>query len=325
MPFALELCRDKATWDSLVNDSLQGNVFCLTSFLDALKRPYDTWLVRKGGRLCLGAVIVKDDKGEVASGPVPFSMYQGLLFSRIYEKDQPHSRVADTLKMVDFLLGELEGKYSRVFFSLHHKIEDLRSFLWFNYHRPEQGQFRVNLQYTGMIDLNRFPTFEGYLSSIRTTRRYEYRKAIKEEFSVEESNDVEKLDYLHELAFKRQGILRRPQISELVKSISGEALSKGFGELLFCKDNKGEVISATLYLYNGDCGYYLFGANHPDYRDAYGGTLLMLENIRRCQEKGISFVDVCGINSPNRGDFKTSFNARSVPYFYVIWEKPDAK
>jgi lipid II:glycine glycyltransferase (peptidoglycan interpeptide bridge formation enzyme) len=325
MHFELKLCDDKKVWDSFVDGSPEKSVFCITGFLDALNRPYDTWFVKQGQEFCLGALVVKDQNGEVYGTPVPFSMYQGILFNKSYKEVHPHTRAADTLKAVDFLLGELAKKYNRIFFSLHHGIEDLRSFQWFNYQHPEEGQFRISLQYTGIIDLNSFATFQDYISSIRTTRRYEYRKALKEGFSIEESAEIEKLDYLHELTFKRQGIERRPEISGLVKSIAAAVLSKGFGELLFCKDKKGEFISATLYLHYGGTGYYLFGANHPDYRDACGGTLLMLENIRRCKAKGISFVDVCGINSPNRGDFKTSFNARSIPYFYVVWNKPNTR
>jgi hypothetical protein len=63
-------------------------------------------------------------------------------------------------------------------------------------------------------------------------------------------------------------------------------------------------------------------ANHPEFRKTGCGTYLMIENIRRWQRKGLAAVDFVGINSPNRGDFKTSFNAVPVPYFLATWEKP---
>jgi len=68
--------------------------------------------------------------------------------------------------------------------------------------------------------------------------------------------------------------------------------------------------------------YYLVGANEPHYRHTGSAAYLMLENIRRCQAKGLAAVDFVGINSPNRGDFKTSFNAVPVRYFDLTWERP---
>jgi hypothetical protein len=46
----------------------------------------------------------------------------------------------------------------------------------------------------------------------------------------------------------------------------------------------------------------------------------MLEKIRRCKEAGAREIEVVGINSPNRGYFKTSFNAAPKPYFIVDWD-----
>jgi hypothetical protein len=39
-------------------------------------------------------------------------------------------------------------------------------------------------------------------------------------------------------------------------------------------------------------------------------------------DNGMKMVDFGGINSPNRGDFKISFNAKPVPYFITSWDRP---
>jgi len=66
-------------------------------------------------------------------------------------------------------------------------------------------------------------------------------------------------------------------------------------------------------------GYYLFGANDPTYRASGSSSYLLLENIHRCKEKRLKLIDFVGVNSPNRADFKVSFNADVVPYFIVSW------
>lgn len=325
MSFKLGLCTDKQIWNNFVSRSPQANVFCLTPFLDSLKQNYQLWLVKKNNQIHLGLIMFQKGKGKFTPCPQNFFMYQGLLLASFYKQQVVHRRTIETLKVVDFLLAQLEKGYDKIAFYLHPAFEDLRSFLWFHYHEPKKGQFKVNLKYTGLINLKQFSNFESYLKTIRKVRRYEYHQALKNKLRIGTSQDIEKLDYLHQLTFERQGIKRSKGSSKNLKNITKAALLRGFGELLFCKNTKEKVIGATLYLYDKKCGYYLVGANHPDYRNTGSGTFLMLENIRRCQDRGIHWVDVCGINSPNRGDFKASFNAEPIPYFEVTWEKPSKR
>ena len=78
---------------------------------------------------------------------------------------------------------------------------------------------------------------------------------------------------------------------------------------------KGKAIAAILYLVDDRTVYYLFGANHPEFRKMGGGTLLVAEMIKDAFVRGVAEVDFVGVNSPNRGDYKISFNAELKPYF----------
>ena len=130
------------------------------------------------------------------------------------------------------------------------------------------------------------------------------------------------LDRLHRLTFARQGIERESEEVHLLQSVAQSALEKGFGELLTCLCPDGKVASAILFLYDRCCAYYWVAANDPDYRKSGCATYLMVEGIRHWHAKGVGALDFIGINSPNRGDFKTSFNAVPVPYFIATWERP---
>jgi len=224
--------------------------------------------------------------------------------------------------VTEILLAGLSKRYDRLSFCLHHATEDLRGLQWFHYHEPHLGQFELALYYTGLLDLTASSDFETYLSSIRNNRLRDYQKALDLGLTIEVSRDIETLDHLHRLTFERQGLSRGEQAEQLLHSIAAAALAHGFGELLICRTGAGEAASATLFLYDKQCGYYLFGANHPAHRITGSGTFLMVENIRGCQTRRLERVDFCGINSPNRGEFKTSFNAIPVPYFVATWEKP---
>jgi hypothetical protein len=321
MTLHLTECNDKDLWDCFVRASPQGNVFCLTPFLDALGEDYDLLIVEDDGEPELGAVMIKRD-GQPIKAEYPFTSYQGVLLGHTVARLPQHRRVLRALEVTDFLLAELEKRYQRISFCLHHQFSDLRSFLWFHYHQPHRGQFQVELKYTGLIDLTQVADFDNYLASLRRVRRQEYRFAQTKGFQLEPSTDIDILDRLNELTFKRQGIERDPTEARLLRSIARAALDHGIGELLVCKDPTGFIPSAILTLYDDRCAYPLAMGNDPEERKTGSGIFIFLENFRRYQAKGLVSADFLGINSPKRGDFKTSLGATPVPYFIVTWQSP---
>ena len=318
---SLSRCTDLSYWDSFVASSPQDNVFCRTGFLNALEVEYDLWFVLKDSEPEVGAVILRRGN-EVLPAPYAFSMYQGILLSQGIAAQPPHERYKSIPEVFEFMLTELSTNYSRLSLCLHYTLDDLRGLQWFHYNEPQLGQVKMDLYYTGLVNLAAHSDFEVYLATIRKVRRYEYRRALRQGLTVEVSGDIDTLDHLHRLTFERQGLERSEEAARLLQTITAAALACGFGELLLCRNAAGEVASATLFLHDQHCGYYLFGANHPAHRGAGSGTFLLLENVRRCYDRGLRWVDVCGINSPNRGDFKTSLNVVPVPYFVANWERP---
>lgn len=313
---------ESAAWDEFTATSPQGNVFCETAFLAALGVEPEFWLVREGRSALLGALVLKKD-GRVVRAPHPFSMYQGVLLSRELAELPRHSLYQKLLRAMEFLLAELEQRQDAISFCLHHSLEDLRAFSWFHYHEPEKGQFRIDLRYTGLLDTATLKDWEGFIASLRRLRQREYRKACSAGLTVRVSRDVETLQRLHDLTFARQGLAPSEAEQQLLRSITRASLEQGFGELLECVEPGGKVTAATLFLYDRSCGFSLFGATDPEDRDTGSYTYLILENLRRSRER-VARVDFVGINSPNRGDYKLSFNFEPKPYFVATWEKPAA-
>jgi len=316
-------CTDKGQWDCFAADSPHGSVFCLTPFLDALGEEYRLLLVEDRGEPQAGVVLVLRG-GQPYRGRYPYTIYQGVLLSPGLCSQPPDSRIQQTLQLLDFLLAELEKRFDRISLCLHPYFEDLRSFSWFRAREPERGRFRIELQYTGLLDLDHAADFDSYLRSIRHLRLREYRRCQASGFCIQPSSDLQMLERLHGLTFARQGIMREPEEERLLRSISQAALEKEFGQLLACVAPDGTVASATLFLFDRRHAYYLVGANDPQYRNTGAAAYLMIENIRRWQARGLAAVDFLGINSPNRGDFKTSFNAVPVRYYDLMWERPKA-
>jgi hypothetical protein len=292
-------------------------VFCLTPFLDALGEEYRLLLVAEKDEKLAGVALLMRD-GRPFPGQYPLTLYQGLLLSRGRCLRPPHSRSRQSLEVVAFLLAELAKRFDHLSLCLHYHFRDLRSFSWFHYHEPQRGRFQLELQYSGVLQLEQIADFENYLRSIRSRRLREYRHAQARSFTIASSTDVETLDRLHARTLERQGITRSREEGRLLRSVAQAALRRGFGELLFCRNDRSVIVSAILFLYDERCSYYLIDAADPEHRQT-GGTYLVLENIRRSRERGLDRVDFVGINSPGCDDFKMSFNAVPVPYFRATW------
>jgi hypothetical protein len=193
-------------------------------------------------------------------------------------------------------------------------VLDYRPFIWHNYHTPGKGIFKLVLNYTPILKLEKYTTLEEYLLSIRTVRRQEYKKTKESSIQIVDSNDIELLCHLHNLTFQRQGILQTAAEEAMVRSVAQNALMKGYGRLQIALI-AGQPASAIMFLMDKRRGYYLFGATDPQYRNYYASTLLLIENIWRCKLDGLTEVDFVGCNSPQRGDYKLSFDGGLTPYY----------
>ena len=310
------LFKDKVVWNEFIARSPQSNLFCTTPFLDAYGSNYDLIAVLDKQSIVLGAVIVKDDHGVPISFPF---QYHGILVDITVWKYQTHKRTKKILEYVSYLLSWLKNNYSRISFSLHHSFEDLRSFLWFHFKEPDKGLFNLNIRYSALLDLNEICSFDKVIANVRSVRRQEYRRCLKNGYVIEDTSNVEVLDYLHKMTFERQGLKRSKGEEVLTTSLAKAAVEQGFGRILLCKSPDQEPASASLFLFDHKSAYYLIGANNPEHRNSGSGTVIILEQIQRSIEQGIKSIDFLGVNSPNRGDFKTSFNARLVQYVNVTW------
>jgi lipid II:glycine glycyltransferase (peptidoglycan interpeptide bridge formation enzyme) len=70
----------------------------------------------------------------------------------------------------------------------------------------------------------------------------------------------------------------------------------------------------AFFVTDSKCAYYLFGANDPELREANASSKLLIDNIVIFADQGLEKFDFVGVNSPQRGDFKLSFNAELIPY-----------
>jgi GNAT superfamily N-acetyltransferase len=315
----VERWSDRAAWDRFVATSPQGSVFCRADFLDALGVEWEAVRVGSDDRPQVAAVLLRDGAGPVRA-PFPFTQYQGVLLPSAGPADPAHRRVRSTLDAVGGLLEGLRDR-AELSWCLHPTFPDLRPFSWFNYHQPDEGRFAVEVRYAGIIPVPEAGTIDAVLGQSRSVRRQEWRKA-GERFTVTASVDLELLDRLHADTFARQGIERPGSEARLLSAIAAAAVRSGFGEMFVAHDRDGRPAGAVLFLFDERAAYYLVAAHDPAFRSTGVSTLLFLAGVERGLRRGVRQIDVVGMNSPGRADFKASFGAVPIPYFVVRWRHP---
>ena len=313
--FELTEVGDDALWDRLVATSPQGTVFSQSGFLRSLGCPFKRYLISDPQKPVALCCAVEDPSCEQLLA-YDFTPYQGILFlPDLFIL--PRQRVLDEFRITEFVVTAFTERYRTIAMSMSWLFTDLRPFLWHNYHQSDLGQFKVTPRYTGILDLRNVDS-ATLPAQTRACRRQELRKAAA--YIVQEERDVDRFLALYALTFARQDIVLPASTLALVCGITNAALEQGYGRLTSCTTPQG-VASMTLFLFDRQRTYYLFAANDPDLRNTGAATRLMFENIFYAKEQGLVELDFVGVNSPNRGDFKLSFNPELKLYFDVRYER----
>ena len=306
-------------WATFVRRSPQRSAYVTSAFLRSLGLPFELVTVEDGDQIVAGAPLILGEDGRALPNAVPMTMYQGLLLGD-HDRMARHRRIGYELEIVERLVAAIADRHDGCCLSQSWRFRDIRALSWHNYHAPERGQFTISVLYTGILDLSAYATFDEYLASVRELRRREHRKA-KPRVTIEPSRDLDLLETLYTKTLQRQGIERLAHDRDLLRRIAQGALDGGYGDVRVALVD-GAPAAATLFLYDDRTAFYLLGANDPEFRSTGASTFLMLENIRSAHDRGLREVDFIGVNSPQRGDYKVSFDAGVCPYYVARLRGP---
>lgn len=311
-------CEQQGDWDEFCSTSPEGTPFMMSWFTEIASASAARYLWRENGRT-LAAVLVPLC-GDTPVRP-DFSSHHSVCFTPEIESLQLHRRTERYFSLLSAISGELCRIYKSFHLSLHPKIADVRPLLWHNYGRPEDGNFKVDIRYTATRTLEGFDSIEGLLADIRYDRRTDYRKAVKAHCSIGDGISGKDFVTLYKKTFARQNIGLEPAKLSVVERVV-DAIGDGRGYTLVVRNDEGQIVSSTAVLTSRHCAYSLFTANDPDQRRLGANTMLVLEAMIRAKKLGMAIFDFVGANSPNRGDYKLSFNSALRTYYEAEWTAP---
>lgn len=314
---------DDIQWDSLLRKSPQYSIYLTSEFLSWTDLRDYRYVMFENGIPLIGCLLPpKTIDGLYA---LSYCMYQGIFFiENLKDSYSDDLERTNRLSKLTSLLANLQRNFM---LPLHHSIIDIRGVEWYLYDKGISAILQSRIRYTGIIRLKDFSDFENYKKSIRKVRLQELvtnQKNDRVSINLEPSTSIF-LD-MYKQMFTQRGVKVSKSELQRVSAIIKNGVSSGAGKLLILQENDGTPISGVFILTDGVTDYYQFGASNPELLKMNGSSYLILNAIEIAFMNGRKYFDMVGMNSPNRGDYKASFNARVTPYFEVeFFENLDGK
>jgi len=301
---------DSTKWDEFVRHSPQRTLYSESCVLQCFGVPIRYVFVLKGNST-VGGIALTEEGRDVRLQP--YHAYAGIHFSSM--SDYKIEKAIHTRFCVSEMLAELLfNEYRTITISNHWAVTDVRAFDWYNYHEREKGGYQIKVGYTSLLNLN---PVDKLFQLFRSGRREDVKRATMLGVNTEVTQELQNLDTLHRNTFAVQGISRSPSERDLLLTICGTLIAKKRGVLIESK-YKGKPAAASFW--GLDCGlaHFMFGGSDPEYRHTGCATLNLYDAFKILAERyQINSINMVGVNSPGRGDFKLGFGGNLTPYFNV--------
>ena len=281
------------------------------------------FFVRQGQQIkaSLSVIHTEDRKGCRLDDLV---IHNGLMFIPD-DTQKPVRTRSERFELTEFVIDFLSHRYDSIELALAPGFEDMRPFLWYNYHDPNPGRkFILNLRYTSYIDIGSLKgcdhTFEESecFRAMETLRQRHIRQAHKKEAKVNRADSASRLITYYRALMERQGDPASESKLARMETLINTLLAKGKAAVYEVQNHLSEAVYTVVYGWDRKRAYYLFGAGHPETSEPYQGTFAhwgafvdLANRIGKCE------VDMEGVNSPQRGWFKLGFGGDLRPYYQV--------
>jgi hypothetical protein len=305
-----ELKKDEyRLWDELVESSPHGTIFhksfWLTTCSELLNKKLKIYGCFENDQLVGGCslYIYKLKRFiKIASSICEMTPYGGVVLAQL-----PSSKVREREQTYRDIIKSLCNAFDNKHFD-HIQITnspdfiDVRPFIW--------NGWDSKIFYAYYLILN---DFEKRLS--RDPKR-NIKKAIKNEISIEKSNDITSFYELFEETFSRQG-LKPPVTKGFLVNVFDMLLKYEKVEMWIAKTKSEEIAAAEIFVYDNKRAYRWSAATHTELRKTGAYSLLLFKVFKDMQNRGFKEINLMAANTPQLTEFITSFNPKLMPYYKV--------
>jgi glycosyltransferase involved in cell wall biosynthesis len=297
-------------WNTFVDTSPQGDVFCYTWWLDAITK----------GNFKIVAIFEKD---EIVAG-MPLAYYLGKI------NEPPLTRTLGPLfkpltglserdkttiqrKWLNLLLDEIPLDEFEQFCTSHH-FNDWLPFRW-------RG-LKQSTRYTYIIDYQK-KSIDDIWQALNENKKRDLKKARQNKLSVQVIDDAHLFYQLVEQTYQRQGLTFRFAADDFMEL--DEAVNKNNSRKIFlASDENGRPHAAVYVAHNDKSAYYLLAGNKSEYRKLGGGTLALWEAIRYFHSR-VTFFNFGGSDIERIEKYVRGFGGELQQYFHIYKDHPQIR
>ena len=325
-----KLCKaiDSQQWDRFVKESPQGTIFSSSFYLDAVGRKHERLFIQKGNEIKAAfCCIITNDERECELDDLV--IYNSLMFRNDPAQKETKAR-SERFEITEFVIEGLDKRFDKIELSLSPQFEDLRPFLWHNYHSTNQEEkFSVDLRYTSYIDISELKEDKDeeeaiLFKKLDTIRQRNIREARKKGAYTEMGREVDLfIKFYEKLMVSQQNPVQRKKLKRMSRLVD-ELTNRNKAIMILTVNSSRKIIYITIFCFDSKRAYYLFGAGDGQASDRYKGTIGFWDGFKILSKHyQINEIDMEGVNSPQRGWFKLSFGGDMRPYFHVSKENTE--
>ena len=294
-----------AEWDSFVDHSPQGCIFCKSWWLEAVAP--DAWQV----------VVVRGSQGILAGMPFATARVHGGLEIRMPQLTQTLGplfaqptgdkytvNLSTEMELLKRLIDSLPP-FRQMKQNCHYRFMNWLPYYW--------ASFSQTTRYTYILDnlTNIGQVWDG----MESTTRGKIRKAEKSGIRIVETQDIDQFLILNRKTFERQG-KGLPYPVELVHRLDRVCATHNARRIYLAQDEQGRTHSALYVVFDQTCMYNLMQGGDPDLRSSGANLLAMWHSIQFASTVTQRY-DFEGSMLPNVEPVFRSFGSVQKPYFVL--------
>lgn len=292
--------------------SEQNNLFCSEEILKFFFNSLDLYIILKNDKIKSFIYLYKNKFGELISEPF---IYSGIINQpRFSMKNSRYNN--EVFKINNLIVNEILSNYKSININLPLNFTDTRPFLWFNYNETKKRKFTVTPRYTSLINLS-YKDKDSIFNEIDDVKRRDIRKGlIDKNYEVSHKINLNLIKKFYvETMNKNNGDFDKFSFERIFEFIATQVKKDKI--IQSTTYFKGKPLYSVLFLINDLFGTYLYGCGDLKIKDRLAGSLALWKAIDLSIDKKLKLIDLEGINSPSRGEYKLYFGGNIECYYHI--------
>ena len=292
----------KNEWNSFVDSSPQGSVFCYYEWLEfSTKNDFQILVYKENGRITAGMPLPFYSTGKI--GLPPLTQKMGVLFED-FSNIKYVTRLEKEKKIIYEFIDVLKREKKSYFMNFDWHFDNWLPFYCRGYEQTTR--------YTYVIDFSS-KTLDQIWQDMDDRTRNSIRKAEKSLLRISKTNDVKRFYEINKMTFERQK-MEIPYSLEYVQKIY-ETFKDNIS-IFEAADSNGNIHAMNFYIADNRSVYYLMSGADPDFRSSGAQNLIHWEAIKHFYGK-VRYFDFEGSMIENVEANFRKFGAVQKQYFSI--------